>query len=393
MSKRRGPSGPDLKRQKATRILVIMIVVIMTLGSLVGVIYINKFLGKVNRTSTDPDSVVAASQETFEQDAKNQADTASSSAVKNMLKDVEVMQDDAVKNYLLIGQDERSTQSERQRSDSMIICSINCRTKKIILTSLMRDMYVSIPGYSDNRLNATYQLGGMELLDETIEMNFGVHIDGNFEVNFDGFLQAMSVVGNLDISLTQEEADWLNAHTGYGEADDQAKEEWNLHAGVNSLTPAQALAYSRTRYVGNSDYDRTERQRKVLMTAFKKIMSEVQDSDDDEKETNLGVIISKILPYVTTDLDDSEILSAVKTIVADDITTIESYRIPTDDGYTNEVINQMEVLLPNLPLESAYLQYYIYGGEKPDPDNYSTYSSDSGTQSSTSDGTYAASNG
>lgn len=393
MSKRRGPSGPDLKRQKATRILVIMIVVILTLGSLAGVIYINKFLGKVNRTSTDPDSVVAASQETFEQDAKNQADTASSSVVKEMLKDVEVMQDDAVKNYLLIGQDKRSTQSERQRSDSMIICSINCRTKKIILTSLMRDMYVSIPGYSDNRLNATYQLGGMELLDETIEENFGVHIDGNFEVNFDGFLQAMSVIGNLDISLTQEEADWLNAHTGYGEADDHAKEEWNLHAGVNSLTPGQALAYSRTRYVGNSDYDRTERQRKVLMTAFKKVMSEVQDSDDDEKETNLGVIISKILPYVTTDLDDSEILSAVKTIVADDITTIESYRIPTDDGYTNEVINQMEVLLPNFPLESAYLQYYIYGGEKPDPDNYSMYSSDSGTQSSTSDSTYAASYG
>lgn len=96
--------------------------------------------------------------------------------------DINGMKDKEVINILLIGQDRREGQA-RQRSDSMILCSINKARKKIILTSIMRDLYVPIPGYSDNRINAAYQFGGMPLLDQVIEESLGVHVDGNVEVD------------------------------------------------------------------------------------------------------------------------------------------------------------------------------------------------------------------
>ncbi len=87
---------------------------------------------------------------------------------------------------MLIGQDKREGQS-RQRSDSMILATLDKDQKTISLTSFMRDLYVAIPGYSSTRINAAYAYGGMDLLDETLTQNFGVEIDGNVEVDFEVF--------------------------------------------------------------------------------------------------------------------------------------------------------------------------------------------------------------
>ena len=78
-------------------------------------------------------------------------------------------------NILLIGQDRRPGET-RARSDSMILCTVNKETGTLILTSILRDLYVQIPGYGDNRINAAYAAGGMQLLNETLELNFGVHV-------------------------------------------------------------------------------------------------------------------------------------------------------------------------------------------------------------------------
>ena len=96
------------------------------------------------------------------------------------------MQDKDIVNLLLIGQDRREGQ-DRQRADSMIMVTLNKKTKQISMTSFMRDLYVQIPGYSDNRINATYAFGGMDLLDSTLNTNFGVEIAGNVEVDFGEF--------------------------------------------------------------------------------------------------------------------------------------------------------------------------------------------------------------
>ncbi len=89
----------------------------------------------------------------------------------------------------------------------MILVSFNKNQTKITLASFLRDNYVQLPdGYGGDRLNAAYAIGGMEMLDETLEMNFGVNIDANLEVDFSGFSSIIDILGGVEIDLTQAEA-------------------------------------------------------------------------------------------------------------------------------------------------------------------------------------------
>lgn len=106
-----------------------------------------------------------------------------------------------IKSILLIGQDKREGES-RQRSDSMILATLDKDQGTVSLTSFMRDLYVAIPGYSTTRINAAYAYGGMDLLDQTLEENFGVKIDGNVEVDFEVFQVLVDKVGGIDLELT-----------------------------------------------------------------------------------------------------------------------------------------------------------------------------------------------
>ena len=89
-----------------------------------------------------------------------------------------------VKNVLVIGTDTRDPDEERGRSDSMILVSLNSKTHQIYMTSFMRDAYVDIPGQGSAKLNAAYSYGGPELLMDTIEENFDVHIDDYVMITF-----------------------------------------------------------------------------------------------------------------------------------------------------------------------------------------------------------------
>ena len=116
-------------------------------------------------------------------------------------------------NILLIGQDRRPGEP-RQRSDAMILCTLNLDRQTVTLTSFLRDMYVKIPGYADNKINAAYQIGGMALLDQTLEVNFGIHVDGNVEVDFSQFQRIVDLMGGVDIELTDAEARYINSSIG-----------------------------------------------------------------------------------------------------------------------------------------------------------------------------------
>ncbi len=262
-------------------------------------------------------------------------------------------------NILLIGQDARDGQ-EGQRADTMMLMTINRKANSVVLTSFMRDMYIDIPGYGGNRINAAYaygssngggDAGGVNLLDQTLEQNFGVEIDGNAMVDFDGFLEAMTAVGDLDIELNAEEAQYMNENPGFGSNNDESDEVWELHEGMNSLTSNQALAYSRIRYVGNSDWERTERQRKVIMAAVNKV-----------KHGNLVAgykAADKAAPYITTDLNTMGMIRVGLGIMFNG--EMQSYRIPVDGTYYNDNINGMAVLVPDLAANKDYLEKYMSG--------------------------------
>jgi len=160
------------------------------------------------------------------------------------------------------------------------------------LTSFMRDSYVRIPGYQSHKLNHAFQYGGFSLLNETLRVNFGVEIHGNFEVDFQRFEKLIDFLGGVDVSMDQAEVDYL--YNGYGL-------RWEeLHVGVNHLNGEQALAFARLREI-DSDYQRTNRQRKVI----KSIMEAYKNQPLDQ----LLPVLEETLGIVTTNMENGEIIS------------------------------------------------------------------------------------
>lgn len=253
--------------------------------------------------------------------------------------DFKIPQDKEIINILLIGQDRRPGQG-RQRSDSMIIATLNKKTKTIKLTSLMRDMYVQIPGYSDNRINAAYAFGGMELLNQTIYKNFGLTIDANIEVDFTGFTTIIDRIGGVDITVTQAEIDYLNLSGA------TAGQKYHMDGDT-------ALRYSRIRYLAGGDFKRTERQRTILLAAFNKAKA--------MGLTEVLGLINELFPLLTTDLTALELIDYATFIFGADIGNLQTYRIPVDGSYTQNKIRGMAVLVPNLRKNRVALKEIVEG--------------------------------
>lgn len=259
-----------------------------------------------------------------------------------------------IKSILLIGQDKREGQS-RQRSDSMILATLDKDQKTISLTSFMRDLYVAIPGYSSTRINAAYAYGGMDLLDETLTQNFGVEIDGNVEVDFEVFQVLVDKVGGIDLELTQAEADYICGRDQSVLYPQSLRTDWDLQEGMNHLDGEQALIHARNRSIGNSDYRRTERQQEVLMAAFEKVK--------DLSAFSIAGLVKDVLPLVTTDLSFTEIIGYAMDVMSIGTGDIATYRIPEDGAYTPQTISGMQVLVPDLEQNRKYLQQVLYHAE------------------------------
>ena len=265
---------------------------------------------------------------------------------------VEPRHEEYVYNILLIGE-EALTQFGGHRSDSMILLSVNSRDKKIYMTSLMRDMYVQIPGYSDNKLNAAYAYGGASLLIDTIELNLRVKIDGYVKVGFDSFEWIIDRLGGVEITLTSEEAEYLR-RTNY--ISNPAYR--NVVAGTQLMNGNQALGYCRVRYVPtangtHSDFGRTERQRTVLTKLFNKY-----------KDTNiftLLTIFNDCLPRVVTDISKEDMQDLLETVVENRILDIETFRIPVSGGYEDAKIGGSDVVLVKWEKNIEQLHKYIFG--------------------------------
>ncbi len=257
--------------------------------------------------------------------------------------------EDGIINILLIGQDRRPGEG-RARSDSMILCTINKEAKTLTFTSFLRDLYVQIPGYRDNRINASYAIGGMKLLDATIEKNFGVHIDGNVEIDFSGFYKAIDTLGGLEMELTSDEAWYLNKR-GNWDYNDASAGTWHLREGINRLTGEQLFAYSRIRDL-DSDFGRTNRQRKVLNTLLE-LVKEMNIKEFDD-------LLELMLPLVTTDMSNAQIISTALSMfpLLSDM-KVNSVQIPADNAYKMTMIDGMSVLLPDLDKNREVLKQAI----------------------------------
>lgn len=283
-------------------------------------------------------------------DKMNYVETASNAKGKAPLKE------DGVVNILLIGNDSRENDGDG-RSDAMILLSISNNTKKIYMTSLLRDMYVEIPGHDGNRLNAAYSFGGPELLMDTVEENLGVTVNHYVQVNFEAFANLVDAVGGVDLELSSEEVEYVNAYlweynilTKQPEGTDYMDTSLS---GMLHLNGPQALAYSRNRYLG-TDFGRTERQRKVLAEVIGKLPKALVK--------NPKGIMDGLLPNLTTNLTRNECYQlsfmAGKLLTYD----LEQGSIPVEGSYRNVDIRGMAVMEVDFEANKEYLQEKLYGG-------------------------------
>lgn len=253
--------------------------------------------------------------------------------------------DKNITNILLIGTDGRTVQ-ERGRSDSMILLTINRNTKQIVMTSIMRDIYLKIPGLSNkNRINAAYSSGGVNMLLNTIEENFKIKIDKYVRINFTGFEKVVDQLGGLDIKLSQAEINFI----GNG---------LKAKPGIVHLNGAQTLRFCRCRYVSRdgygSDFARTYRQREVMTLIAQKCKG--------SSFSTLNDMLNDFLPQVVTNLTKSELLDLIT-----DFNTfmneyeIKSYQIPAKGTWNYATIRKMSVLTINFSKNTEMLEKYIRG--------------------------------
>lgn len=186
--------------------------------------------------------------------------------LRHMVNQEQVYEDESVRNILIIGSDTRDSE-KRGRSDAMLLVSLSEHNQTITITSLMRDCYVEIPNHGRNKLNAAYSYGGATLLMDTIEASFHIDVDSYVIVDFFAFIAVVDALGGVELTITDAEAEGINdvlaaeLNTLLG---DERDADFLESGGTMVLSGKQALAYARLRYVGNADYERTERQREVM---------------------------------------------------------------------------------------------------------------------------------
>ncbi len=332
-----------MKQKSGGRAALIVLCVVLGLILLVmacATVYADHLMGLVNRVI--PGQEETLSQEEldllFADETLASGETAPPEVDEGTIDwgNVDVVESsDNIVNILLIGQDAREGWG-RSRSDSMILLTFNKEKKTITMTSFLRDLYVKIPGYVDNKMNAAYPAGGMELLNEVLKVNFGVQVDGNVEVDFSHFSDVIELLGGVEIDLRNDEANYINNKLGReGIAS-------SLTSGMQLLNGKQALWYSRIRYLdADSDFSRTNRQRKVINSLIEKFR--------ESNLTTLLGLLDDLLPMITTDMSNSDILSyATELFPMLSECTVISQRIPADGEYSLGTIREMSVVIADM---------------------------------------------
>lgn len=355
-----GKGGSGRKKAKLKKGIIIRNVVLVVLALVMavsgsGFIYYYETLGSLNYSDTGDFENVGDFEEEDKRPSADYDIDLNEGSMNMDLSEGSLLNDPMVLNVLLFGADRNDGTSSR--SDTMIMLSIDNRHKKLKLTSFMRDLWVYIPEYGYSKLNHSYAYGGAKLAIETIEQNFGVNIDRYAIVDFASFKSIIDILGGIDIELTDEEIDYINWQSWKNHQVD-TRNELTDSAGIVHLNGRQALWYARDRGdidagFSGSDFDRTDRQRKLLRTLA-----------NDMKSASLAQIISivnEIGPLITTNLKKTEIT----TLVANSLTYLsydmEEYRLPSDGNFEAAWHYEMSTLdIVDWETERINLATFIY---------------------------------
>ena len=262
---------------------------------------------------------------------------------------------ESVYNIMLVGVDRRDD-SWYGNSDSMMLVSINFKDERVSVISLMRDTYVNIPEVGYNKLNNSYARGGGKLLCTTVTENFNVDVSRYVAVDFESMVEIIDAMGGIELEMT---ADEIAVANGY-------MVEMCDRMGLNSdryifplkddiyvCNGIQAVAYARNRYVGNSDYSRTERQRYVISKMMYRL-----------KQMNVGELmgfVRKVLPLVTHNINERDIWNLIPKAATFWKYTFVQDRVPYDGLYNIINVDSQDMLVPDWEKTIEMMHETIYG--------------------------------
>ena len=270
--------------------------------------------------------------------------------------DEDVIMDQSVYHVILAGVD-RDDKSWNGNSDSIMLVSLNNDKKRVSVISLMRDTYVEIPGHDYNKLNASYAYGGGPLLCDTVEENYRIPVDRYAAVDFENLVDIVDALGGVELEWTANEIEVANGYIK-DMCERVLKIPYEYHAilqepGLLLSDGVQAVAYARNRFVGNSDYTRTQRQRYVIQQMAEKIKT--------LNSTQLLAFVQKVLPLVTHNLPEDEIWSLVWDAPAILKYDIVMDRVPYDGKYDEIDVSGQGMLVPFWDETIDQMHRTIYG--------------------------------
>lgn len=280
-------------KKKKSKLLIILFIEIIIIILLFGGVYLYDKMGKI------------------------QFDDSEDSSIQQNV-DIDI---DGYRNIAIFGVDSRENALKKStHSDTIVIASINNKTKDVKLVSVYRDTYVNIPGEGYNKINAAYFKGGYSLALSTINTNFDLDVKEFVTVNFQAVVDVVDKLGGITLDITDSELKYLNGYVRELNRINGTDVAGLKSSGTQTVNGTQATAYARIRYTKGGDFKRAERQRIVITKIFEKTKS----SD----LATINTIIDEMFPQVYTNLSTGEILSLA--------TDILSYNIVDNIGFPYE---------------------------------------------------------
>ncbi|MBS7130547.1 LCP family protein [Clostridium sp.] len=239
-----------------------------------------------------------------------------------------------ITNILLLGID-----NQENASDAMMVFSLDKDTNTAKLTSIMRDLSVDLgPNAEKHKINYAYNVGGVEESVKVVNREFGLDINKYVKVSFDGLVDVIDYIGGININITESERKIIGASK----------------SGNVTLNGEQALAYSRIRKIDN-DYQRTSRQRKVLMAIFNKAKS--------ISVSSYPKALADLSSNVETNLSTFELLDLAKAVMSLSSDDLEGFRIPIDGTSHDSMDKGIYYLEWDRAANKKAIHDFIYGTE------------------------------
>ncbi|TCC96992.1 LCP family protein [Pedobacter hiemivivus] len=252
---------------------------------------------------------------------------------------------------------DRRKDDDRANSDVIMVISIDQQTGKIKMSSIMRDTYVNIEGHGMDKINAAYAFGGPQLAIKTINQNFDLDIKDYMNVDFYSAAKIVDALGGVNVNVKDPELPYLNNYLNEVAIYDKIPAVHVNNAGLQKLTGRQAVAYTRIRGVGNGDYERTERQRTVLVALFSKLKSSGQEV--------FPVFASQILPNLETSMANMTLMRFAGSVLNSENKVIDQARFPLDGQSVGKRINNIWYLTVDLKTTTNSIHNFIYKNMKP----------------------------